>query len=55
MVSSTPTASRWGYGHNVLIHHPALGCWTRSSHLYSHDVVKAGQHAIEGALAKENL
>lgn len=48
VVSSTPTASRYGYGHNVLIHHPALGVWTRSSHLYSRDVktgdvVTAGQ------------
>lgn len=47
VVSSTPTASRYGYGHNILIHHPALGVWTRSSHLYSRDV-KAGDVVTAG-------
>ncbi|WP_197050729.1 M23 family metallopeptidase [Deinococcus sp. YIM 77859] len=48
VVSSTPPASRYGYGNNIVIHHPALGVFTRYSHLDSRAVqtgqtVKAGQ------------
>lgn len=42
VTSSTPTASRWGYGHNVVIRHTALGLESRYSHLDSR-LVKAGQ------------
>lgn len=47
VVSSTPTASRWGYGHNVVIYHAQLGLYTRYSHLYARDV-KEGQRVTAG-------
>nr|WP_272916843.1 M23 family metallopeptidase [Deinococcus xianganensis] len=47
VVSSTPTASRWGYGHNVVIYHAQLGLSTRYSHLYARDV-KEGQRVTAG-------
>lgn len=48
VTSSTPPASRSGYGNNVVIRHSALGLESRYSHLDSRavkagDVVKGGQ------------
>lgn len=49
VVSSTPPASRSGYGHNVVVHHPALGVYSRYSHLDSR-VVQTGQTVKAGQL-----
>lgn len=48
VVNSTAAVSARGYGNMVVIHHPALGVWTRSAHLERRYVatgqaVRAGQ------------